>query len=176
MPPLRIRIFGEPILRARALEVTDFDDVLRRLAEDMRLTLIDAGGAAIAANQVGVLKRLFVWETSNWAGNLVNPEVVELSEEFEEGEEGCLSFPGLYYPTKRPLRAHLRGYDIHGEPIDVKGEGIDARMLLHELDHLNGILFIDHLARHDRKDAMRRIRRGELERPPTGPEGPVRLS
>ena len=174
MPQLRIRIFGDPILRERAAEVTDFDEALRRLAEDMRVTLLAAGGAAIAANQVGVLKRLFVWDTSTWRGNLVNPEVVELSEEVEESDEGCLSFPGLFYPTKRPLRAHMRGYDVFGEPIDVKGEGMDARMLLHELDHLNGILFIDHLARHHRKDAMRRIRRGELELPPHGPEGPVR--
>lgn len=171
MPPLRIRIFGDPILRERALEVTEFDDALRRLAADMRLTMLAAEGAAIAANQVGVLKRLFVWANSILpAGDLVNPEIIEVSEEFETGEEGCLSFPGLFYPTKRPLRAHVQGYDIHGEPINVKGEGIDARMLLHELDHLNGILFIDHLARHDRKEAMRRIRRGELE--PPGPEHP----
>ncbi|MGH8932967.1 MAG: peptide deformylase [Egibacteraceae bacterium] len=174
MPPLRIRIFGDPVLRERAAEVTEFDEALRRLAADLRLTLGAAGGAAIAANQVGVLKRLFVWASSVIPeGDLVNPEIVELSEELELGEEGCLSFPGLFYPTKRPLRAHLQGYDIHGEPIHVKGEGIDARMLLHELDHLNGILFIDHLARHDRKEAMRRIRRGELDLPGQSYEGPV---
>jgi peptide deformylase len=170
---LRIRIFGDPVLRERAVEVVEFDETLRQLAADMRLTLSAAGGAAIAANQIGVLKRLFVWAASSGLeeGDLVNPEIVEVSEEMEHSEEGCLSFPGLFYPTDRPLRAHLRGYDVHGEPIDVKGEGIDARMLLHELDHLNGILFIDHLARHDYKDAMRRIRRGELELPSAGDEG-----
>jgi peptide deformylase len=177
MPPLRIRIFGDPVLRERAAEVTEFDDGLRRLAADMRLTVLAAQGAAIAANQVGVLKRLFVWTNSSIPslpdGDIVNPEIIEVSEEMELGEEGCLSFPGLFYPTKRPLRAHLQGYDLYGEPTNVKGEGIDARMLLHELDHLNGILFIDHLARHDRKEAMRRIRRGELERPNVRHEGPV---
>jgi peptide deformylase len=166
MARLDIRIFGDPVLRMRASEVTDFDEALRQLADNMLDTLHAAHGAAIAANQVGVLKRLFVFDYEERAGALVNPEIVETSQETETADEGCLSFPGLYYPTERPLRAHLRGMDVHGEPIEHKGEGMFARMLLHELDHLNGILFIDHLARHDRKEAMRRIRRGELEHPP----------
>ncbi|MGH8896919.1 MAG: peptide deformylase [Egibacteraceae bacterium] len=172
-PLLRIRIFGDPILRERAAEVVDFDAALRRLAEDMRATMLAAAGVGLAANQVGVLKRLFTWATATSKGALVNPEVVDSSEELEEGDEGCLSFPGLYYPTRRPLRAQLRGYDVHGDPISVEGEGLDARVLLHELDHLNGILFIDHLARHDRKDAMRRIRAGELDNPRPQREAPV---
>lgn len=166
MPRLDIRVFGDPILRMQALEVTDFDEALRQLADDMMETLRAAHGAAIAANQVGVLKRLFVFDYEERAGAFVNPEVIETSAETETADEGCLSFPGLFYPTERPLRAHMRGVDVHGEPIEYKGEGMFARMLLHELDHLNGILFIDHLARHDRKEAMRRIRRGELEHPP----------
>jgi peptide deformylase len=165
MALLRIRIFGDPILRERAAEVTDFDAALRRLAEHMRATMLAAAGVGLAANQVGVLKRLFTWTTPTSEGALVNPEVVECSEESEESEEGCLSFPGLFYPTTRPLWARLRGYDVQGDPITVEGKGLDARVLLHELDHLNGILFIDHLAHHDRKDAMRRIRGGELDRP-----------
>jgi peptide deformylase len=173
MPPLRIRVFGDPILRERAAEVTDFDAALRRLAEDMRAVMLAAAGIGLAANQVGVLKRLFTWATPTSEGALVNPEVVECSKESEEGEEGCLSFPGLFYPTTRPLRAKLRGYDVHGAPISVEGEGLDARVLLHELDHLNGILFIDHLARHDRKDAMRRIRSGDLDHPGPQREAPV---
>jgi peptide deformylase len=174
VPPLRIRIFGDPILRERAIEVVDFDAALSRLAEDMRTTMLAASGVGLAANQVGMLKRLFVWETTTSQGTLVNPEIIDSSEEFEEAEEGCLSFPGLFYPTSRPLRAQLRGYDVHGDSISVEGKGPDARVLLHELDHLNGILFIDHLARHDRKDAMRRIRAGELDHPrPQRDEGPV---
>jgi peptide deformylase len=166
MARLDIRIFGDPILRMRANEVTDFDQHLRTLADDMLDTLRAANGVGLAANQVGVLKRLFVWEYAERTGTFVNPEVVETSDEAVEAEEGCLSFPGLFYPAERPLRARLRGVDEHGEPIEEVGEGLFARIMLHELDHLNGILFIDHLARHDRREAMKRIRRGELELPP----------
>ena len=172
MARLDIRLFGDPILRMRALEVTEFDDALRQLAEDMLDTLRAAQGAAIAANQVGVLKRLFAFDTQDRRGVLVNPEILETSLETESADEGCLSFPGLFYPLDRPLHARLQGFDVHGEPVEQKGEGMFARMLLHELDHLNGILFIDHLARHDRKDAMRRIRRGELEHPPASIPAP----
>ncbi len=166
MARLDIRIFGDPILRMRAREVGDFDDSLRALADDMLDTLRAANGVGLAANQVGVLKRLFVWEYADRHGVFVNPEVAETSTDTEIADEGCLSFPGLFYPAERPVRARLRGVDVGGEPLEEVGEGLFARILLHELDHLNGILFIDHLARHDRKEAMRRIRRGELERPP----------
>ncbi|HEY8338919.1 MAG TPA: peptide deformylase [Egibacteraceae bacterium] len=169
MAILPIRIFGDPVLRERAREVTEFDEALRRLADDMMETMRAANGAGLAGNQVGVLKRLFTWQIGDGpdeSGTWVNPELLETSEEIQEGEEGCLSFPGLFYPTPRPLRARLRVQDVYGDEHEVTGEGLYARVLLHELDHLNGILFIDHLARHDRKDAMRRIRAGELERPP----------
>lgn len=161
-----IIIFGDPVLRMRAREVADFDAVLRDLADDMLETLRAANGVGLAANQVGVLKRVFVWEHEGRRGVFVNPAIVETSTETVVADEGCLSFPGLFYPAERPQRAHLRGVDVHGRPIEEHGEGLFARILLHELDHLNGILFIDHLARHDRKEAMRRIRRGELEHPP----------
>jgi len=170
MPALPIRIFGDPVLRTRAHEVTDFDEALRRLADDMLETMRLAQGAGLAANQVGVLKRLFTWEIGGQdeddpgrSGAVVNPEIVETSEEMQEGDEGCLSFPGLFYPATRPLRARIAAYDVHGEELHLEGEGLLARIFLHEIDHLNGILFIDHLARHDRKDAMARIRAGELE-------------
>ncbi len=168
MPVLPIRIFGDPVLRQRAAEVTEFDDALRRLADDMLETMRAAAGAGLAGNQVGVLRRLFTWElpSDDGAGDFgvfVNPEVVETSQEEHEGEEGCLSFPGLFFPAKRPLRARIKAQDVHGEPVEASGEGLLARIFLHEIDHLNGILFIDHLARHDYKEAMRRIRAGELE-------------
>jgi peptide deformylase len=165
MSVLPIRIFGDPVLRERAREVTDFDEALRRLADDMLETLRAAAGAAIAGNQVGVLKRIFAADVEGATGAYVNPEIVETSEETQEGDEGCLSFPGLFFPTQRPLRARIRAQDVHGEAFTAEGEGMVARAFLHEIDHLNGILFIDHLARHDRKEAMRRIRAGELERP-----------
>lgn len=168
MSKLSIRIFGDPVLRETADPVTEFDERLRQLADDMLETMRAAGGLGLAANQVGVLKRLFTWEVPHEErhGALVNPQVAETSEDTEEGEEGCLSFPGLFYPTERPLRVRLHAHDVHGDEVTVDGEGLLARILLHEIDHLNGILFIDHLARHDRKDAMRRIRAGELEAPP----------
>lgn len=178
MAVLPIRIFGDPVLRVRAHEVVDFDDALRRLADDMLETMRDAAGAGLAGNQVGVLKRLFTWEAGDaqvaaggsGSGNarfgaVANPQVVDASEEVQEGEEGCLSFPGLFYPTSRPLRVRLAYRDVHGEEQTADGEGLLARIFLHEVDHLNGVLFIDHLARHDRKEAMRRIRAGELEHP-----------
>jgi peptide deformylase len=168
MAVLPIRLFGDPVLRERAAEVTHFDERLAHLAADMLETMRAASGVGLAANQVGVLKRLFTWELhededASRHGALVNPEIVDLSEEIQDSDEGCLSFPGLYYPTKRPLRARLRAQDVHGDEFLIDGEGLLARILLHELDHLNGILFIDHLARHDKKDALRRIRAGELE-------------
>ncbi len=175
MSKLSIRIFGDPVLREHADPVTEFDERLRQLADDMLETMRAAGGLGLAANQVGVLKRLFTWEVPHEErhGALVNPQVAETSEETEEGEEGCLSFPGLFYPTERPLRVRLHAHDVHGDEVTVDGEGLLARILLHEIDHLNGILFIDHLARHDRKDAMRRIRAGELEAPPDAATPPA---
>ncbi|HWB72508.1 MAG TPA: peptide deformylase [Egibacteraceae bacterium] len=172
MAPLPIRIFGDPVLRERAAEVTDFDDTLRRLAADMMETMREAQGLGLAANQVGILKRLFTCDVRGedddeaLSGAFVNPEILERSAEAQEGEEGCLSFPGLFYSTVRPLRVRLRARDLSGQVVETSGQGLLARVLLHEVDHLDGILFIDHLARHDRKEAMRRIRAGELERPP----------
>ena len=179
MSILPIRLFGDPVLRERAAEVTEFDEGLRRLADDMLDTMHAAAGVGLAANQVGVLRRVFTWEQpgerpgDGESGAFVNPEILETSEEVEEGEEGCLSFHGLFYPTSRPLRARIKAYDVHGEELERVGEGIMARIFLHEIDHLNGILFIDHLARHDRKEAMRRIRDGELEDNANGAEPTV---
>jgi len=171
---LAIRIFGDPALRERALPVNLFDDALRRLAQDMLETMQAAAGVGLAANQVGVLRRLFTYQHDETLGAVVNPEIVETSEEIQSDDEGCLSFPGLFYPTPRPLRARLRAFDVHGQELNLEGEGLLARIFLHEIDHLNGILFIDHLAQHDRKDAMRRIRAGELEHPPpSDPDAPA---
>jgi peptide deformylase len=169
---LRIRLFGDPVLKSRAHEVTEFDDALERLADDMMQTMRAADGAGLAATQVGVLKRLVTWEAREESGAFVNPEILDTSEEVEESDEGCLSFPGLFYPTRRPLQVSLRIQDVHGEEHKIEAASpLQARIFLHEIDHLNGILFIEHLKRHDRKDAMRRIRNGELEHPPPRPPG-----
>ncbi len=171
MAILDIRLFGDPVLRQRAREVTSFDVRLQRLAGDMLDTMRRAAGAGLAANQVGILKRLFTWEVEDQQGAVVNPVLEDVSEELQEGEEGCMSFPGLFYPLERPLRARVRHQDLSGDERLTDAQGFLARVFLHELDHLNGVLFIDHLARHDRKEALKRMREYRLsqnggERPP----------
>jgi peptide deformylase len=160
---LEIRLFGDVVLRQRAREVTSFDARLQRLADDMLDTLRKSAGAGLAANQVGVLKRLFTWKVEDRHGAVVNPVLEDASEELQQGDEGCLSFPGLFYPVERPLRLRLGHQDLSGEHHTTDAEGFLARVFLHELDHLNGVLFIDHLARHDRKEALKRMREYRLQ-------------
>lgn len=167
-----IRVFGDPILRQEAREVTSFDDHLRTLARDMLETMRAADGVGLAAPQVGVLKRLFTWEilvesddgeARPEGGSVVNPVLLDSSEEIQQGEEGCLSFPGLFFPLERPLRVRVSWRDLAGDEHTADLEGLFARVWLHEMDHLDGVLFIDHLARHDRQEAMRRMREYRLE-------------
>lgn len=166
---LEVRVFGDPVLRQAALEVRDFDDTLVRLAEDMALTMRDSGGVGLAANQVGVLRRLFTYDDPGdedreaSAGAIVNPVLLDASRESEVIDEGCLSFPGLFYPVERQLEVVVRHQDLHGEQHETTMRGFGARIWLHEMDHLNGVLFIDHLARHDRREAMRLMRELELD-------------
>jgi peptide deformylase len=122
--------------------------------------MLDAPGAGLAAPQIGVPLRVFVWDVDEALGHLINP-TLDLSEEIQEGDEGCLSFPDLVYPTPRAWRAVAKGFNMHGEPITVAGTELLARALQHETDHLNGILFIDRLSDADRKLAMKEIRDSE---------------
>ncbi len=166
---LEIRIFGDPVLRQSALEVRNFDGALARLAHDMMETMHAASGVGLAANQVGVLRRLFTYDdpgdddVEGMAGAVVNAVLLGSSEDVEESDEGCLSFPGLFYPVKRPLTVHVRHQDLHGEEHEVELSGFGARIWLHEMDHLNGVLFVDHLARHDRREALRIMRERDLD-------------
>jgi peptide deformylase len=169
---LEIRIFGDPVLRQRAHVVEDFDGRLADLAANMFDTMRAADGVGLAANQVGVLKRLFTWEVTEETpeGDLVprgsavvNPELVSSSEEIQHGDEGCLSFPGLFYPVDRPLQVVVGYHDLGGEHHEAELEGFLARVWLHEMDHLNGILFIDHLAKHDRQAALKAMREQRLD-------------
>ena len=155
-----IRYFGDPVLTTPASPVTDFDKELRLLVKDLTETMIDAPGAGLAAPQIGVPLRVFVWHVDDEFGHLVNPSL-ELSEELQEGEEGCLSFPDLAFDTPRAMRAVAKGWNMHGEPILVEGSELLARALQHETDHLNGILFIDKLSAENRKLAMKEIRESE---------------
>jgi peptide deformylase len=171
---LDIRLFGDPVLRQEARQVTDFDDRLATLAANMHETMLAANGVGLAAPQVGVLKRLFTWEVDEEAGGaVVNPVLTDASDDAIEMDEGCLSFPGLFYPVERPLRVEVSWQDLAGDDHTVQLEGFFARVWLHEMDHLDGVLFIDHLARHDRRAAMKEMRRIREERgldepPPAG--------
>lgn len=155
-----IRFFGDPVLTTPAAEVVDFDKELRNLVVDLTETMLDAPGAGLAAPQIGVGLRVFVWDVDEALGHLINP-VLTLSQEMQEGEEGCLSFPELRYETPRAMRAVAQGFNMYGEPITVEGTEFLARALQHETDHLNGILFIDKLSKDDRKLAMKEIRESE---------------
>jgi peptide deformylase len=155
-----IRHFGDPVLTTPTLAVFDFDKELRTLIKDLTETMLAAPGAGLAAPQIGVALRVFVWDVDGALGHLVNPSL-DLSEELQEGDEGCLSFPDLVYPTPRSMRAVAKGFNMHGEPIVVEGTELLARALQHENDHLDGILFIDRLSDEDRKRAMKEIRESE---------------
>jgi peptide deformylase len=155
-----IRHFGDPVLITPASEVVTFDKELRKLVKDLTETMLDAPGAGLAAPQIGVPLRVFVWDVDEAIGHLINP-TLDLSEEMQDGDEGCLSFPELVYPTPRAFRAVAKGFTMHGEPITVEGTELLARALQHETDHLNGVLFIDRLSEENRKLAMKEIRESE---------------
>jgi len=167
MPVQPIRIFGDPVLRTPAEPVVDFDKELRVLVKDLTETMQAAPGAGLAAPQIGVGLRVFVYDVDDVVGHLINP-TLDLSEEEQDGEEGCLSFPGLAYDTKRAWSAVARGYNMHGEPVTIAGSELLARAIQHETDHLDGILFIDRLDTDSRKAAMKAIREADwfgLEQP-----------
>jgi peptide deformylase len=160
VPIQPIRLFGDPVLRTPARLVTDFDKELRGLVKDLEETMMAAPGAGLAAPQIGVSLRVFTYFVDGVLGHLINPDL-DLSEELQSGEEGCLSFPGIYFDTPRALRVIAKGVDMHGEPVTIEGSEILARAVQHETDHLDGILFIDRMDRDQRKLAMKAIRDAE---------------
>ena len=155
-----IRLFGDPVLRTPAEEVVDFDKELRVLVKDLTETMLDAPGAGLAAPQIGVGLRVFTYDVDDVVGHLINP-VLDLSDEEQDGEEGCLSFPGLAYDTKRAWHAVAKGFNMYGDPVTIEGTDLLARCVQHETDHLDGILFIDRLDAKTRKEAMKAIREAD---------------
>lgn len=155
-----IRLFGDPVLRAPAEPVTDFDKELRILVRDLSDTMLDAPGVGLAAPQLGVGLRVFTYWVDEQLGHVVNP-TLDLSDEQEEGEEGCLSLPGLTFPTKRAVGVVAKGFNMYGEPITLEGTHLLARCVQHETDHLDGVIFIDRLDQEQRKAAMKAIREAE---------------
>ncbi len=152
-----IRVFGDPVLRQRAVDVEEIDSKIVRLSEEMIETMRDAPGVGLAAPQVGIERRIFVYDVGEGARTVINPEIVESSGEWEY-EEGCLSVPDLHWPIIRPKEVHLVGIDLDGKEISVEADELLARVFQHELDHLNGVLLLERLDKDQRKQAMRVLR------------------
>jgi peptide deformylase len=156
-----IRLFGDPVLRTPAEAVVDFDAELRKLVADLTDTMLEASGVGLAAPQLGVGLRVFSFDVDDVVGHLVNPVLSFPDEEEQEGQEGCLSIPGLYFDTKRRLNVVAKGFHIYGDPIQIVGTELMARCVQHETDHLDGVLFLDRLDAGARKEAMKAIREAE---------------
>lgn len=153
-----IRTVGDPVLRTPCDPITTVDDRVRGLVADLLETVDYEGRAGLAANQIGVNLRAFSWNIDDEVGYVLNPVIVEVSEDYQDDDEGCLSVPGLWYPTQRAWYARVEGIDLDGKPVVVEGTELMARCLQHEVDHLDGHLYIDRLERSVRKKAMRAIR------------------
>jgi peptide deformylase len=152
-----IRLFSDPVLRTSCDAVGRFDDALIRLVADLEEIVSAPGRAGLAANQIGVTRRVFAYDVDGQIGHVVNP-VIEAIEGEQEDEEGCLSIPGVWYPLGRGQYARVRGVNRLGQPVVIEGEGLLARCIQHEVDHLNGRLFVDRLSGSVRKQALRDLR------------------
>lgn len=164
MTQLAIRYFGDPILRTTCEPVADAkisDPALTTLIEDMLDTMDAAGGVGLAANQIGASIRVFVYDCEGQRGHIINPAWVAIGEETDTAQEGCLSIPGIRGDVTRASRIHLTGTTVKGDSVDMQVEGLLARCAQHETDHLNGTLFLQHLAPEQRKAAMAAIRQAE---------------
>ena len=153
-----IREIGDPVLRTPSDEVRAFDRELEALVRDLLETVDHPGRAGLAAPQIGVSARVFSYNIDGDMGYVVNPRIVEVSEEIQDSDEGCLSVPGIWAPTVRGMHCTVEGFDMRGEPMRVEGSGMLARCFQHEVDHLDGKLFIDRLTGEARKHAMRALR------------------
>ena len=154
-----IRIIGDPILRTQCEPITDIDASVKLLVEDLLEGVDMEGRAGLAANQIGIGLRAFSWNIDGEIGYVLNPKIVEMSaDEFQDGDEGCLSVPDLWYPTERAWYARVEGINLDGKTIVVEGEELMARCLQHECDHVDGMIYIDRLDRKTRKKALRDIR------------------
>jgi len=163
MPGYTIRTYGDPVLNQRAAPVADIDGAIKRLADDMLAPLRQVEGLGLAAPQVGVLKRLFIYDLRDGQGpqTIVNPTIGESRGEWEY-EEGCLSVPGLYFPIIRPKEIHLTGWDIDGREVSIEADELLARLFQHELDHLDGKLLLEMLDEDTRKQALKELRKRRL--------------
>jgi len=158
-----VRKFGDPVLRTKARPVERFDDALRDEVRRMGELMIDAIGVGLAANQVGVLNRVLVYRVHQQApiAALINPEIEWSGNEEEILEEGCLSLPAVHVDVERPVNVRVSAFDEYGEPITIEASGLEARVIQHEMDHLDGVLVLDRISRQQRKEAMRALREAQ---------------
>jgi peptide deformylase len=158
-----VRKFGDPVLRTKARPVDRIDDTLRDEIERMGEIMNDALGVGLAATQLGVLHRLLVYRVQPDApvNALINPQIDWTGSEEEIAEEGCLSLPAVLVDVERPVHVRVRGLDEHGEPVVVEASGLEARVIQHEIDHLDGVLILDRTTRDQRKEAMRALREAQ---------------
>ena len=156
-----IRLLGDPVLRTPAAPVVDFDARLRGLVDDLTDTMLAAGGAGLAAPQIGVALRVFTWFVDGELGSLVNPDVTPVGTEEEVAPEGCLSIPGLRADCRRHLHVVATGWSVHGEPVRIEGSALLARAVQHETDHLDGVVFLDRLDPEVRTAALEALAAAE---------------
>jgi peptide deformylase len=178
--PHAIRIIGDPVLKQKAADVDKVDGSFVRLVDDMFVTMYDAPGVGLAAPQVGVQKRFFVFDYDERPGVIINPVIVESGGE-AEFTEGCLSVPGLHWEIVRPAEIHVKGFDLEGNELDLELDDYAARVFQHEIDHLEGILLVEHLTDEQRQEARKALRElrmrnlGPLPEPEVG-AGRLRLA
>ena len=151
-----IRVIGDPVLRVKATEITEITENLARLTQDMLSTMYSAPGIGLAAPQVGVQKRLFVYDWGSGPGVLINPEIKDADGEWVF-EEGCLSIPGLSWELLRPKQVHIVGVDLEGKEVSFEADELESRLFQHEMDHLDGVLLVDHLDEDQRREANKTL-------------------
>jgi peptide deformylase len=170
VPGLTIRQYGDPVLKERTREVEEIDASVAKLVDSMIETMYEAPGTGLAANQVGVQRRVFVYDIGDGARAVINPRIVETDGEWTYNE-GCLSIPGLSWDIVRPDAVHLVGLDLDGNEISLEGSELEGRVFQHELDHLDGVLLVERLNDDQRKEALKILRSRTLLLPAGDPDG-----
>jgi len=170
VPELTIRQYGDPVLKERTRDVEDIDGAVVSLVDSMIETMYAAPGSGLAANQVGVQRRIFVYDAGDGARTIINPRILESEGEWAF-EEGCLSIPGLSWEIVRPNAVHLVGLDLEGNEVSIEATEFEGRVFQHELDHLDGILLVERLNDDQRKEALKILRSRTLDLAPSDPDG-----
>jgi peptide deformylase len=174
VPSLTIRQYGDPVLKERTREVEEIDGSVASLVDSMIETMYAAPGTGLAANQVGVQRRIFVYDVGDGPVTIINPQILESDGEWTY-DEGCLSIPGLSWQIVRPNAVHLIGLDLDGNEVSIEATELEGRVFQHELDHLDGILLVERLDDDQRKEAKKLLRHRALHLPANDPDGLVNL-